>query len=338
VEGNRVLRTVVLTDAAGFTASMRENEPEALRNLAHHLDIVQSELVQNGGQIIKCTGDGYLSVFESSVNAVTACREIQNKLLQSPLRPRIGIHVGEVTLIKDDAFGDAVNLCARLEEMAHPGEIVISGTVNDLLASQTIEKAKNLGQKVLKGIPEAIPVFSWQYGDAPKRKRPYNYTAIFASVILVVVFALLSVKAFNVETKTEDAQTKKLMSDLRARKQDGNSQPESQDIDLIMDEAYAQVLEEVDAFSDAKSEAIKKLDAGIVLKWLDENPYGKRERGQLEIEHWTLVDLAIQEGKKLAGTVATPDQIKTALSRSKKPADTLALKAFNEEFFSVSAK
>jgi hypothetical protein len=328
----------VLTDAVGFTERMRQNEPAALRLLAEHQQVFTKEFAAHQGQIIKSTGDGYLVVFGSAVDAVLACQEIQSQLQDSELRHRIGIDVGEVTLTETDAYGDVVNICSRLEGLANPGEILISRDVWSMVKSQGLNPPSYIGPRVIKGSSEPIPIHSWQYGTAPKRRKVLNIPVIVASAILCITL-FVGASRFPLEALSKP-DSNDVIQQIRSRRtpvasasksEANNDEAVNADVELIMDEAYAQVLEELEAFEIAKAEAIEKLDARIVLTWLEQNPYGERERGKLEYEHWKLVDLAIQKGKQAVGAKANATEILKTLGRSSDPADQLAHKALMEE-------
>ena len=109
--------------------------------------------------------------------------------------------------------------------------------------------------------------------------------------------------------------------------QNESANTEAPDIEAFIDETYAQVLEEVDQYETVKAEAKKSIDPSKVVDWLKSSPMGKRERGQREIEHWSLAAMAVQ----IAGS-KDPETVVKRLKNSKDPSAEIALRAFVEEF------
>ena len=124
----------------GYSRLMEVDETGTLARLkTHRLELIDPAIAKNRGRIIKTTGDGMLVEFQSVADAVQCAAEIQRRMARrnadvSPARWiqfRIGINLGDVIVEDDDIFGDGVNVAARLEALAEPGGICVSGAVRD---------------------------------------------------------------------------------------------------------------------------------------------------------------------------------------------------------------
>lgn len=317
--GEKVLRTVVLSDAVGFTARMQADEPEALRALSADHQVFREAVAAHGGVVVKSTGDGLLCVFESAAQAVRACLAALPQMSQ--LQHRFAVHSGEVTLTEGDVFGDAVNICARLEREAKPGSIVASRMVMDLVKAQALPPASRAGKVVVRGVSEPLEIFSW--GEALSKRRIIPWKVMSGVVLAIVIGGFAFSNKAGVAPTDEQAVRRSVSKMIKSE----SSNSEAPDIEAFIDETYAQVLEEVDQYESVKAEAKKTVDPQKVVEWLKASPMGKRERGQREIEHWSLAAMAVQ----LAGS-NDPEKVIRKLKDSKDASAEIALKAFREEF------
>src|SRR3954452_4109461 len=165
----RRLAAVLAADMVGFSRLMEVDEAGTLARLkTHRLELVDPSIAKNRGRIIKTTGDGVLVEFQSVADAVLCAAEIQRRMARrnadvSPARWmqfRIGINLGDVIVEEDDIFGDGVNVAARLEMLAEPGGICVSGAVRDQVGHRLEEIAfEDLGEQSVKNITRPIHVF-----------------------------------------------------------------------------------------------------------------------------------------------------------------------------------
>ncbi|MFN3730058.1 MAG: adenylate/guanylate cyclase domain-containing protein [Fimbriimonadaceae bacterium] len=164
----RVLAAIVFTDAVAFTRKVGQDEELAIATVRENHRLMSAICRDHGGQVLKSMGDGLLMMFESGVQAVGAAIEMQKRISEqnktrSPrdrMVHRIGIHLGDVVIGENDAFGDGVNIAARLEPLSAPGGICISQTVYDVVHRKIPIRAWDDGLKKLKGIDEPVQV--WQ--------------------------------------------------------------------------------------------------------------------------------------------------------------------------------
>ena len=165
----RRLAAVLAADMVGFSRLMEVDETGTLARLkTHRIELIDPTIAKNRGRIIKTTGDGMLVEFHSVVDAVLCAAEIQRRMARrnadvSPARWiqfRIGINLGDVIVEEDDIFGDGVNVAARLEMLAEPGGICVSGAVRDQVGDRLDEiEFEDLGDQSVKNIARPIRVF-----------------------------------------------------------------------------------------------------------------------------------------------------------------------------------
>jgi adenylate cyclase len=148
---------------------MEADETGTLARLkTHRIELIDPAVAKNRGRIIKTTGDGMLLEFQSVADAVVCAAEIQRRMAKrntdvSPARWiqfRIGINLGDVIAEENDIFGDGVNVAARLEALAEPGGIYVSGAVRDQVGDRLDDIAfDDLGDQNVKNIARPIRVF-----------------------------------------------------------------------------------------------------------------------------------------------------------------------------------
>ncbi|CAA9478683.1 MAG: Adenylate cyclase [uncultured Solirubrobacterales bacterium] len=159
-EPERVLATVLFTDIVDSTRRAAELGGQRWRDLlaAHH-ELVRRELARHGGREVKTMGDGFLAQFELPGAAVRCARAIRAALAALDLEVRAGVHTGECELIGDDIGGLAVHIGARLSGLAKANEILVSGTVKDIVVGSAIELTDR-GLHSLRGVPGEWRVFA----------------------------------------------------------------------------------------------------------------------------------------------------------------------------------
>ncbi|MGA8710001.1 MAG: adenylate/guanylate cyclase domain-containing protein [Thermoplasmata archaeon] len=162
----RRLAAVMFTDTVGYTASTQTNEGRTLDLLRQQSEIVRPIVSLQQGREIKSTGDGFLVEFDSALKAVQCAVNIQRRLFErnsegglTPIRIRIGVHLGDVVQNGADILGDAVNIAARIEPLAEPGGVCVSAAVYDQVRSKVPEKFVKLPSKGLKGLQSPIDVY-----------------------------------------------------------------------------------------------------------------------------------------------------------------------------------
>jgi TolB-like protein/AraC-like DNA-binding protein/Tfp pilus assembly protein PilF len=157
----RRLAAVMFTDIIGYTSMMQEDEKRAITIRSQHRKVFDQTHNQYQGKILQYFGDGTLSVFQSSVEAVECAIAIQLALNKGEIIPvRIGLHVGDIVFDGTDIYGDGVNIASRIENLGVGGTILLSERLNDDLINQQQISTQSLGQFEFKNIAQSIEVFA----------------------------------------------------------------------------------------------------------------------------------------------------------------------------------
>ena len=146
---------------------MVEDEEGTLRTLSSHRKLIDSLIEQHRGRFVNSAGDSVLAEFASVVNTVQCAVEIQSTLKaeNSTLAPerrmefRIGVNLGDVMVDGEQIYGDGVNVAARLESLADPGGICISGTVHEQVRDKLALSYEDAGEQEVKNIARPVRVF-----------------------------------------------------------------------------------------------------------------------------------------------------------------------------------
>jgi class 3 adenylate cyclase/quercetin dioxygenase-like cupin family protein len=148
----RTFTTIVFTDLTASTETLaRLGDSRWRALLAEHNEAAREQIERFGGREIKTTGDGFLVMFDSPARAVRGAAGMLDAAAAKGLTARAGVHTGEVELQGDDVRGIAVHAAARILDRAEPGQIVVSGTVRDLLAGSDLVFS-DLGEFELRGL------------------------------------------------------------------------------------------------------------------------------------------------------------------------------------------
>ena len=175
----RSLRAVFAADIAGFSGRMSLNETNTVNALSEIRLVGRRVLERHNGWLFGMPGDGLFATFESAVSAVQCALEMQQDLAtrphlkETPLR--IGIHLGEVIIDDDLPYGETLNIAARLESLADPGGILVSGTVMDAVSARVSATFEDRGVPILKNIPRRIPTFAVKQ---PPARSPADETQV----------------------------------------------------------------------------------------------------------------------------------------------------------------
>jgi len=155
-----VLATVMFTDIVGSTERAAALGDRAWRDLLrdHHV-LVRRELARFRGKELDTAGDGFFATFDGPARAISCARAIVEALGELDLRVRAGVHTGECELQDGKVAGIAVNIGARVAAAAGPGEVLVSGTVKDLVAGSGLE-FEDRGAHQLKGVPGAWRLYT----------------------------------------------------------------------------------------------------------------------------------------------------------------------------------
>ena len=157
----RQLAAIMFTDIQGYSAMMQADEEYARRIRHRHRSVFKEAHERHGGTILQYYGDGTLSIFESAAAAVECAVDMQIEYRKEPEVPlRIGIHTGDISYDEDGAYGDGLNIAARIERLSIPGSVYISAKVYDDIKNHKWLTAISLGQFRLRNIRHAVEIFS----------------------------------------------------------------------------------------------------------------------------------------------------------------------------------
>ena len=174
----RKLTTILAADAEGYSRAMAADEIGALASLRGARDVFARLIERHDGRIVNTAGDGLIAEFPSVVEAVSCAIEVQRELgarnrgSKTALRFRIGVHLGDVMIDGTDLLGEGVNLAARLQTMAAPGEVLVSRQVYDQVHAKLSVGFEYLGEQRPKNFAEDVGVFRITTGPTKHEAAP----------------------------------------------------------------------------------------------------------------------------------------------------------------------
>jgi class 3 adenylate cyclase len=163
----RKLTAILCADVYGYSRLMGEDEEATLSTLRSHRNRIDSQIEHHHGRFVNSAGDSVLAEFASVVEAVNCAVDIQRSLktentnlsTERRMEFRIGVNLGDVMIDGEQIYGDGVNVAARLEGFADPGDICISGKVRDEVGNKLPLVYEDLGKQTLKNISKPVHVF-----------------------------------------------------------------------------------------------------------------------------------------------------------------------------------
>jgi class 3 adenylate cyclase/TolB-like protein/Tfp pilus assembly protein PilF len=202
----RRLVAILAADVVGYSRLMGADEEGTHERLTTHFrELIHPKVREHHGRIVKTTGDGLLAEFASVVDAVRCAGEIQHAMVdrdldltdERRLRFRIGVNLGDVIADGDDIYGDGVNIAARLEALAKPGGICVSGTVRDHIGDRLPYAFEDMGEQSVKNIVRPVRVYRVRLDAATtlEPRRRWLLRAVAGAAITVVI-ALAAVTWF----------------------------------------------------------------------------------------------------------------------------------------------
>jgi len=197
------LAAILAADAAGYSRLMAIDERSTVAALDSCRKVFRDQVESHGGRVVDMAGDSVLALFEAAAGAVQAALAVQKEIEAASLgmRFRIGVHLGDVLEKADGTiYGDGVNLAARLQALASPGEIAVSEMVRMAVRGRVDAMFVDQGEQAVKNIPE--PVRWHRAGVAPPRRGatdPSTRTA--AQVASLPAIAILPFKATGSDTE-----------------------------------------------------------------------------------------------------------------------------------------
>ena len=211
----RRLTAILAADVAGYSRLMGADEEGTHERLKAHLgELVNPKIGEHRGRVVKNTGDGLLAEFQSVVDAVRCAIEIQRGMAdrepevpevpeERRIRFRIGVNLGDVIAESGDIYGDGVNVAARLEGLAEPAGICVSGMVWDHIRDKLPFSFEDKGEQSVKNIARPVRVYALRpetIAELPRADVPIALsrrrhsvvapiTAAIAAVLVIATFA-----------------------------------------------------------------------------------------------------------------------------------------------------
>ncbi|MHC2572371.1 adenylate cyclase [Rhizobium leguminosarum] len=199
----RRLSAILAADVVGYSALMEQDEAGTFDRLrARRTELFEPEIAGHHGRVFKLMGDGLLAEFGSVVDAVECAVSLQRGMAErnasvaeeERLNVRIGINLGEVIMDGDDRYGEGVNVAARLEQLAPPGGICVSGKVAKEVENKLAFAFDPAGQRKVKNIEELVDVYYVRIDASPRRRiphkrgigRPWWALGVAAAIVAVV--------------------------------------------------------------------------------------------------------------------------------------------------------
>jgi len=204
----RKLAAILSADVAGYSRLMRDDERATIRTLTDYRRVMANLVQQHRGRVVDSPGDNLLAEFASVVDSVNCAVEIQRELVKRNaelpegrrMEVRIGVNLGDVVIEGERIYGDGVNIAARLESLAEPGGICISGSVYSQVKNRLKLEYESLGEQEVKNIKEPVPVYRVLMGkeaaaDVTAEKKPTSRVWRRVAIALGVVVVLLAAAA-----------------------------------------------------------------------------------------------------------------------------------------------
>ena len=197
----RRLAAIVAGDIAGYSRLMEIDE-EGTHNRVKRIerDLIEPSIAEHHGKLVKTTGDGFIAIFDSPVEAVRCSIVIQQNLVGRNasipkhhwIEYRIGVNLGDVIIETDDVYGDGVNVASRLEGIADPGQVYISGGIYEQIKHKLVCGYESLGDRKVKNITDPVRVYRVLPDPAAfhrNRKRRETLLIFLLSLMVLIIAA-----------------------------------------------------------------------------------------------------------------------------------------------------
>ena len=176
----RRLAAIIAGDIADYSRLMQQDEEGTHTRIRRiQRDLIDPSILEHHGRLVKTTGDGFIATFDSPVEAVRCGIVIQQNMVgrnasmphHSRIEYRIGVNLGDVIIETDDVYGDGVDIACRIEGIAEPGEVFISGGIYEQIRHKLVCEYESLGDRRLKNITDPVRVYR-VLSDTAALRRP----------------------------------------------------------------------------------------------------------------------------------------------------------------------
>src|SRR3954452_19221204 len=195
----RRLAAIVAGDISGYSRLMQiDEEGTHARVKRIERDLIEPSIIEHHGKLVKTTGDGFIAIFDSPVEAVRCSIVIQQNLVGRNaslpkhhwIEYRIGVNLGDVIIETDDVYGDGVNIASRLEGIADPGQVYISGGIYEQIKHKLVCGYESLGDRKVKNITDPVRVYRVLPDPSAfnrTRKRRENILIVLLSLAVLII-------------------------------------------------------------------------------------------------------------------------------------------------------
>src|SRR5437868_5228696 len=197
----RRLAAIVAGDISGYSRLMEIDE-EGTHSRVKRIerDLIEPSIAEHHGKLVKTTGDGFIAIFDSPVEAVRCSIVIQQNLVGRNasipkhhwIEYRIGVNLGDFIIETDDVYGDGVNVASRLEGIADPGQVYISGGIYEQIKHKLVCGYESLGDRKVKNITDPVRVYRVLPDPAAfhrNRKRRETLLIFLLSLMVLIIAA-----------------------------------------------------------------------------------------------------------------------------------------------------
>jgi class 3 adenylate cyclase len=197
----RRIAAILAADISGYSRLMQlDEEGTYARVIRQRRELIEPSITEHQGKLINYAGDGFLAMFDSPVEAVRCAIVIHQGMVgrnaslprKQWILYRIGVHLGDVIIEPDGIFGDGVNIAARLEGIATPGDLFISGGVYEQIKNKLVCGYQSLGDRKVKNITDPVTVYRVLPDPAAlSHARRTRWPVALLAVLIVSVIAIL---------------------------------------------------------------------------------------------------------------------------------------------------
>jgi adenylate cyclase len=200
----RKLAAILAADVAGYSTLMGRDEVGTLRVLTEYRGILARLITAHRGRIFTTAGDSVTAEFASAVDALSCALAVQTAIAEeNAARPeeermqfRIGLHLGDIIVQDGDLFGDGVNIAARLQALALPGGICLSGALREQIGSNLAVGFTDLGEQQVKNIARPVHAYAVASADASAAQTPpgpgHRRLIAIAAVVVLLIAGLIA--------------------------------------------------------------------------------------------------------------------------------------------------
>jgi adenylate cyclase len=218
----RKLAAILYADAVGYSRLTRSDENGAHRRLGAYLDLIAEAVEGHDGHVVHYAGDAVLADFGAVVDAVSCAADIQRHIARKNqdlpekdrLEFRIGVNLGDVIVDRGDIYGDGVNVAARLESLAEPGGICVSGAVLAAMANRLPFACHYLGEQKIKNIEVPVRVYRVCWDSSSTREQSDQHPIEISNRPSLVVFPFVNASGDDSLDYLSDGFTEDIITEL----------------------------------------------------------------------------------------------------------------------------